>query len=464
MARSATLEGAQTATTRLLPPGGADDSAVKLARHAGMSLFPWQEEILTESARLNAEGRWSAFEVCAIVPRQNGKSYLILARVLAGALVYGERLILYSAHEYRTAQEVWRTLLELVRSDPLSKYVAKLHTASGREEVEFTNGARFRLMARTRVSGRGLFPDCILLDEAFILSEEVLASLIPSMAARPNPQIYYLSSAGTWEALVLLGLRERGHKGTATDFAYWEWHADAADDHRDPKVWAGSNPSLGRLITQTTVRRELESMSRKAFMRERLGVWSESLAETVFSEERITPLIVPVPAPPSPDTLVGWGLDVAHDRTGASIAAAYYGPDDVPVVVLVDSRAGAGWVPRRLAELRDTRYLSAIAYDGYGGLGDIAEWVERDYQIIPEPLRHADYPVACAALAQRVTDGTIRFAAAPGLISDLTGAVARVTRTGWMWERKTTTPPTNLIAATCALHALEHGAAGVGIY
>jgi hypothetical protein len=456
--------GSQVATTRLLPPGTPDASGVALAGKLGLRLYPWQQEVLSESARTDAEGRWSAFENVVMVPRQNGKSFFVIARVLAGALIYGERLLLYSAHEYRTAQELWLTLLEMIRSEPLSRYVTRIYTSAGREAVEFTTGARFRLVARTRASTRGMFPDCVFIDEAFAVSAEVIASVIPSLAARPNPQIYYLSSAGTWESLVLFGLRQRGHKGSSAQLAYWEWHADPADDPSDPKVWLATNPSLGHLITMGAVRRELESMSRKAFLRERCGVWTESTVDSVLAEDDVMRLVVPMPEPPTDGRPVTWGLDVAHDRTGAAIVAAFHGDDGAPVVVLVDARAGAGWVPSRLAELMESRGLYEIAYDGGGGLADIAEWAEREYQVSPAPLRHVDYPVACAAMVQRVSDRTMRFGKAPALIGDAISAIARTTRTGWMWDRKTATPPTHLIAATCALYALENAGGGIGVY
>src|SRR5262245_30210396 len=255
-----TCAGAQRATMRRVPTGRGDDAAAKLAKHCGLGLLPWQEEILTLSAS-TTKGRWSTFENVVIAPRQQGKSFVVVPRVLAGCLVYGERLVVYSAHERKTAQETWLLLRELCEHDVISPYVQRIRNLNGNETIEFTNGSRFKMFSRTKATMRGVSPDCIIFDEAFSLTSEVMASTLPSVSARPNPQIFYFSSAGTWQSEILLGLRRRGHSGTTSRLSYWEWHAEVDDDHRDERVWAKANPSYGtKLQNRESVLRELEAM------------------------------------------------------------------------------------------------------------------------------------------------------------------------------------------------------------
>ena len=458
------LKGAQTATVRIIPKGRADPDAADLAVQLGMPLEPWQCEILTEASRM-VGNKWSAYEVTGIVPRQNGKSFLFVARMLAGALLYGERLILYSAHEYRTAQETWRLLRDMCESEQLKPHVKQIRTVAGGETVEFYNGARIKLIARTRTSGRGFSPDCILLDEAFAVSPDIMAALQPSMAARPNPQIWYMSSAGTWESSVLLDLRKRGHTLMSPRFAYWEWHALETDDHTDPKVWAATNPAYGVRLTRDAVERELGAMTKRAFMRERCGVWTESLAEVVLPEQDVADALIDVPTAPRDGRPVGWGVDASWDRTGAAIAAAFRDDSGRLVATLVETHAGAGWLPDHLGDLAARTNVEAVAYDARGGITDLMERAERDYSVPLMPLRHAEYPAACADLAQRVADHSIRFGRAPLLVSDLTGATAKTVAGGWVWSRQSATPPTHLIAVTAAVAALERSAGSrVAIY
>jgi len=458
-------EGSQRATTRLVPRGRADRDAVDLARLAGLPLDPWQADLLTDASRTTGD-RWSAFEVVVMVPRQNGKSYLTVARALAGALLYGERLIVYSAHEYRTAQETWRLMREVCESDAIAPHVRRIRMMAGGEVVEFTNGARFKMIARTRTSGRGFSPDCLLLDEAFALSPDVMAALVPSLAARPNPQVWYLSSAGTYDAEVLLGLRQRGHQPTTPNLAYWEWHASTVDDPADPFVHAAVNPAYGRRIFPDTIAREYESMSRRAFLRERLGVWSETVVDTVLNEETVNDLTVDPPPPPVDGRAVSWGVDAAWDRSGAAIVACFDGDDGRPVLVEVAARPGAGWLPDMLGELEARYGLGGVAYDARGGLVDLMDRAERDHDVRGAPMRYADYPSACANLAQRVTDRTVAFGRSPGLVGDAVNATAAPVGNAWVWSRKVATPPTHLIAATAALWAHEHeqGGSAVAVY
>lgn len=460
------LIGAQEATTRLIPEGMSDNSAVTLARAAGMPLYPWQGEILTESSRRGPDGRWSAYEVGALVPRQNGKSYLIAARALAGALLYNDMLTLYSAHEMRTARDTWSLLVGLCRGDYLEPLVKKIYSNAARQEIIFHNGAVFRLMARSRASGRGMSPDCILFDEALYLTDDMLSAMIPAMSARPNPQIWYMSSAGTWESYVLARLRSRGHRPSSTDLAYWEWWASNDDDIHDPRVWARVNPSYGLGLNERTIRLELSMMSKKAFQRERLGVWQQSVTEAVLSDEDVEALAVPVPTPPGDGRAIGWGLDVNADRSQAAIAAAFRDDEGNPVVTLVDLRGGAAWVLERLAALDAAYGIDGVAFDAKGNIVDLAERLDRDFDVRVTPLRQNEYVTACASFVQRFNEGQLRIARAPALIADACAASARRFVGGWVWERRAPSSPTSLIAATCALHALEHGEGGnsVAVY
>jgi hypothetical protein len=65
-----------------VPPAAtsAGEEAVELAAMAGIELDPWQELVLRESLGEREGGKWAAFEVGLIVPRQNGKGTVLEAR------------------------------------------------------------------------------------------------------------------------------------------------------------------------------------------------------------------------------------------------------------------------------------------------------------------------------------------------------------------------------------------------
>ena len=185
--------------------------AVELAASAGLVLDDWQAFALDCALGERKDGKWSAFEVGLIVPRQNGKGSILEARELAGLFLFGEQLILHSAHEFKTAQEAFRRLLLLVENtDDLRKRVSRIRTSHGEEGIELTTGQRLRFVARSTGSGRGFSGDVVILDEAYRLPREALGALMPTLSARPNPQLWYASSAGHVDSEVLRSLRDRG--------------------------------------------------------------------------------------------------------------------------------------------------------------------------------------------------------------------------------------------------------------
>src|SRR6476646_1262724 len=87
---------------QLLPTGGVRSlgaRAADLAESAGLVLDEAQRQVLHGS--LGADDCWAAGEVGLVVPRQNGKTTILLARILLG-LDRGEQ-ILYTAHRVDSA-------------------------------------------------------------------------------------------------------------------------------------------------------------------------------------------------------------------------------------------------------------------------------------------------------------------------------------------------------------------------
>jgi hypothetical protein len=141
----------------------AGEEALAFCSSFGLILDPWQRHVLTESLGERADGRWSAFEVAVLVPRQNGKGALLEARELAGLFLFGEQLILHSAHEFKTAQEAFRRVLfHVENTDYLRKRVRKVRTSHGEEGIELTSGQIHRLRSRLLRGhgdpGRGVQP------------------------------------------------------------------------------------------------------------------------------------------------------------------------------------------------------------------------------------------------------------------------------------------------------------------
>lgn len=439
--------------------------AGRLVAAAGQAMYPWQQLVLDTALRKRDDGSWVSSEVGLVVARQNGKGSLLVARELVGLFVLGERLILHSAHEFKTAADGFRRLLQAIESQPeLDALVARKIRSHGQEGIELKDGARIQFIARTQGSGRGFTADLVILDEAYNLTDGQMSALLPTLTAVDNPQIWYTSSAVNQEehpnGLVLTRVRNRGLAG-ADGLAYMEWSAD--DDETPERQVAQGNPSLGVLIRPDSIERDRGAMSRKTFEVEHLskGDWpdvDDGEGWKVIRREQwerqadptggiITPMV--------------FAVDLSPDRTVASIAVAGQQEFGDYRVELIDKRAGSAWVVPRLQELERKWRPLAVVIDPGGPAGSLV--ADADAALRPGLLRAMstrDVVQATGAFYDAVVEaddesGRARcwHPAEPYLDAAVKGAKKRdVTGGGWAWDRKDwTTDLTPLVAATNAL-------------
>jgi phage terminase large subunit-like protein len=124
--------GALRPRLEVTPPrvSSAGSEAVDLCRSAGFFLDEWQQWVLEQALGERDDGKWSALEVGLLVPRQNGKGAVLMARMLAGLFLFEEELVIYSAHLYSTSSETFLRIKSLVEnSDHLRKRCKKPRTS-----------------------------------------------------------------------------------------------------------------------------------------------------------------------------------------------------------------------------------------------------------------------------------------------------------------------------------------------
>lgn len=384
--------GYQTPRIEVVPgfTTSAGEEACDLAELAGLYLDPWERYVLIRAmgekilppvalpgqtlTPTELATRWAAFEVAMIVARQNGKGSIIEARQLAGLFLLGESLQVYSAHEFKTSEEMFIRIKNLVtNTDSLRKLVRRTPSGHGQEGIELLDSRRLRFVARSGGSGRGFRADVVYLDEAFNLPPAAMAALMPTLAAVPNPQIWYASSAG-WEISRVLGnLRRRALRllttpSSGSRLLFLEWSADdevwmdSATDQLafclDPENWRLANPGYGIRITPEFILAEYEAMKEDLamFARERLsiGQWPEDESGwNVIPENAWLARMAP-DAHPSGKVVLS--VDVTPDRKRTTIASCgtHAGPAAKPgerVVEIIDRRDGTGWVPERIKAL-----------------------------------------------------------------------------------------------------------------
>lgn len=226
-------------------PTSAAAETIDFCNSVGLHLDGWQQDFLECALREQLSGQWASFEVGLCVARQNGKSLIAEARMLAGLFVLDEELIVFTAHQFDTAMEVMRRLEQWIEraGEPF-----KVNRSNGKEGIELDTGQRVKFKARTSGGGRGYSGDCVILDEAMILDSASIGALMPTMSARPNAQLWYLGSAVDQEVhdrgFVFSSVRRRALDGVSPRMCYAEWSCPAGADPTSIASRAQANPAL----------------------------------------------------------------------------------------------------------------------------------------------------------------------------------------------------------------------------
>jgi hypothetical protein len=459
------------------------------ARKVGLALDPWQRDVILDAQSVDEAGLWKTPRVAVAVPRQNGKGAIIEAieiAFLTGAFGPDARLLIHSAHEFKTAQNGFQRLASYFDTVPeLSRLKdegrVKVGTAAAREFVTVVGrkdaqGRKIepdrtvKFLARSKGSGRGFSADLLILDEAQELSEEVWAAILPTVSARPNAQIWLFGTppSETMNGEVFTRFRENALAGNDVRLSYFEWSATDDDDFGSPETWAKTNPAYGVRISEDGVRDEWLAMDEDTFCRERLGMFDGAGALGVIPEDAWAALV----SESDPTSRVVFAIDVAPDRSRASIGVAGLLDDDRVMVQAIENRKGVGWVVPRLAELTKRWPYLLVVLDSGGPaaslLPDLKKAKVRRVHTITatEVARSCGhfYDLALGSPGGVDSDGNeteptparLAHPDQPVLNEALASARKRPLGEAWAWHRKdATTDITPLVAVTFAAYGLS---------
>lgn len=416
--------------------------------------MPWQEEVARVALEQKTDGSLAYREIVLTVPRQSGKTSLILALVLHRALRWGApQRIAYTAQTGHDArQKLLDDWVPLIERSPFSKLVERVYRANGDEAIIFRNGSRVEVLRNSISAGHGRTLDLAIIDEAFADEDDVREqALLPTMATKPEAQLLVVSTAGTDRSLYLKRKVDQGRAAIEAEadsgIAYFEWSADPEDDPYDPQVWARVMPALNLTISEDAVSHAMQSMTINEFKRSYLNVWSS------VSEQMIPAKVWQscTSAKVAPAGALSFSVDVALDRSSASIAVA----DKDGNVELIENREGVSWVQGRALELY-RRWKGAIVVDGYGPSGSLVEPL-RQIQVPVVTYKTADVVAACALFYDAVLDRRVRAKSDDRLDKSVNAAMRRAVGQQWLFQRNTAAADiTPLYAVTFAWHHATH--------
>ena len=450
--------------------------ACELLRSAGQVPDPWQADAVDVILAEQAGGQWAARRTGCIAARQNGKGAIIEATELYGMSVLGEH-ILHSAHLFDTARTAFFRLRELIESTPdLARRVVKINEAHGKEGIELAAvdgkdgrparpAGSIHFHARTKGGGRGKSPQRIVLDEAFALTREHMAALLPAISAQANPQVNFFSTPPPVgePAPVLAKMRRSAlaaiKAGRVPEAAWIEWGAPREINGRrtditDPATWAMANPARGIRIFDKTILDELDALDPEEFGAERCGIWPDD-GEAQW-------LVIPEAdwsAACDPTSKRAGGvvlaIHVTPDRAWTSIAAAGAREDGLRHGELVAHRPGTGWVVPWAVERHERLEPVAWVIDPING-GSLA--VDLEAAGVPvQKMTTRDATTACQGFWDGIsgpdlTGRTIRVRVTDQALTDAVAAAGkRAVGQAWCWGWTADGPPSSpLVAVTNA--------------
>lgn len=396
--------GVQVPTYFHAPVWGASagDDVTDLAAVCGVDLLPWQQLVLRNAMCEDpVTGKFEAFQVCLIVPRQNGKNGIVRWRLLAGLFIFGEERLVHSAHLFKTAHAEYLQIRQIIEDTP--EFMAQVRSMPDSKEtaIILKDGRRIDFVSRARGNGRGLQGDCVILDEAFALSSQLVSDLLPVLSSRKSPQVWYTSSTGFDDSEVLLNLRENALERPESNkhLAFFEWSADLRQvDWRSPEAVEVSNPSLGYLQSWDWIREvELDVMGDEEYQRERLGVWADRSSDAVIGVDLWAQSLV------SDEVLAGarvkrrsLALEVSADRDLAVLAGAAELSDGRVVVDIIAAKSGVSWVQDEVARVvKKHKPHAGVVIDSFSGAAGLAP-----------RLAESGIPVSLAS-TRDITAGTV---------------------------------------------------------
>jgi phage terminase large subunit-like protein len=237
----------------------------EVAEALGLELLPWQRQVV-DVALEHERGRLAYRDVVVSVPRQSGKSTLMLA-VIVHRLLSARLAAVYSAQTRLAArQKLLDDWVPLIRRSSLSR-LFDVSRATGQEALFALGGtgSRCRVISSDETAAHGQTASLGVLDEAWALDQAAEQAVRPALVTRRAGQLWIASTAGTakslwWRDKVQTG-REAVEAGRTEGLAYFEWSADPGADLTDPTVLRSFHPAVDLTIDIATLQSDIAAMS-----------------------------------------------------------------------------------------------------------------------------------------------------------------------------------------------------------
>ncbi len=416
---SETRLGKQTPTIciRLPYTESLGTEAVDLYNQSDRTAQDWQALMLEDIMAVDASGLWIHMKYAWSIPRRNGKSEILVMRAIWDLL--HERRCLYTAHRESTAASGWEKVLRMLTKMGYQEDADfKAYKSAGRRSIEWLkDGSEAVINFRTRSSTGGLGEgyDTLIIDEAQEYTADQESALKYVVTDSKNPQTLMCGTPPTAVSSgdVFLKYRKRCLTGKEEDAGWAEWSVPNLTDAHDPELWYLTNPSLGTILSERTIRSELGDDQVDDNI-QRLGLWLRYSQKSAISKQEWSEYALKEkPMLPMNPRLF---FAVKYGSSGnVSLAAACKLDDGRVFIEAIDCRPvrnGNAWL---MPFLRNP-HAESVVIDGAGNqtvlASDMKDAGVKCKAVLPKV---ADVVAAHALFEQQLFGGQIRHMDQPAL-------------------------------------------------
>lgn len=407
-------------------------------------LLPWQHEVLSDWLARTPDGK-SVHTTCGLcVPRQNGKTHIDICLALYLSVVM-HRKVLWTEHNYSTTVEMlgrFRSIFGRKPNDPdppkngFNALLVGVNSKTAQESMDLLGGGKIKFVTRTAATSLGESFDDIIYDEAQELEDAQAQAITPTTNAAPShdAQVFKTGTpprAGRHGGSSFQKTRKTAQEG-GNGFTCWCEYgiSELPDDVSDVSLWYESNPSLGIVTEESSIRNCLDSMSRLAFAQDCLGYWlPEATADSAFSDEEWSRLAISDDEARSIHGTTAYGVKFSPDGRTYAISAAIRPEEGSPYVELIDmadASHGIGGLASWISQRKDR--VSVVVIDGKSYASTLAQAL-RD-----SGMRNRNAVIECGAqqvqaasslLSDAVHSGALRHPASEALDASAEGSIRR---------------------------------------
>ena len=412
------------------------DRVAFIASQMGWELMPWQRLVADVGLEVDSDtGRLAYREVVVTVPRQNGKSSLLLAVECARCLMWGgPQNVAYTAQTGLDGRmKFLDDQMPMLENSVLNGSIDRVYRAAHNTALTWKNGSRISVLSTGEKSGHGKTLDLAVIDEAFAdMDNRREQALLPTMATRVSPQMWNVSTAGTPSSTYLRRKVDVGRAavngGKTSGIAYFEWSIPDDADVDDPVVWAEFMPAYGITITEETVAHARQTMTDGDFRRAFGNQWTDTEERLIPAEWWAAASQHGVEA--DVDSSV-FAVDARVDRSAAVVTVG----DADGNVELVEFRPGVSWVLDWFVGGESSRRERRVVVDRNGPLGGVADELERAGLLVVR-LDSVGVRKTCGTFFDGLSDGKVRVRDNSLISEAVSHAANRSTADSWAWHRE----------------------------